>query len=538
MGVRIQELPETTGINKEDVLIVEDGQGTKKGTVKQLDEALGVSQLKEDLDGVLFKKIKTSKIGQFNQDSNTVNSIKYNEYNDLVWTFKRNTGYIAAFVEISNPDKFKVKKYTASIYNPNPFYISVRLYISTNGYNWSPNNAYVSNIVGLQSGEKKSVQIDNSKYDSIQNSSGHVYLIYETISQSDLGKNTNVLTCIFESNSMQSELGFSVSAEYAQNAVRLIGFEPSEYVKKADISSLINTEKYITCWGDSLTAGGGWTNTLQQLSNMTVYNGGTGGEGSNTIVARQGADVMMINNITIPSDTTPVIIAKRSVDGGITTFEGNKVTPLLQGGAHVNPCKIGDVVGTLKWTGSDYADANGTWTFERNENGNQVVINRPTAIRTDYDMNRNAPYLMVIFMGQNGGYSDIDDLIRQHRLMIEHSNARHVVVLGLSSGTKEQRASYEARMRKEFGRYFISLREYLSTPIYDNSDNIVSCYGMEDQNVSIDSSYTYNGKTTLQEIQEGSVPHQILADGVHYTSGTKEVIGKMLYKKCCELGIF
>ena len=49
MGVRIQELPETTGINKEDLLIVEDGQGTKKCTVQQLDEALGVSQLKEDL---------------------------------------------------------------------------------------------------------------------------------------------------------------------------------------------------------------------------------------------------------------------------------------------------------------------------------------------------------------------------------------------------------------------------------------------------------------------------------------------------------
>lgn len=49
MGVRIQELPETTGINKEDLLIVEDGQGTKKGTVQHLDEALGVSQLKEDI---------------------------------------------------------------------------------------------------------------------------------------------------------------------------------------------------------------------------------------------------------------------------------------------------------------------------------------------------------------------------------------------------------------------------------------------------------------------------------------------------------
>lgn len=49
MGVRIQELPETKGIKKEDVLIVEDGQGTKKGTVQQLDEALGVSQLKEEM---------------------------------------------------------------------------------------------------------------------------------------------------------------------------------------------------------------------------------------------------------------------------------------------------------------------------------------------------------------------------------------------------------------------------------------------------------------------------------------------------------
>lgn len=49
MGVRIQELPETTGIKKEDVLIVEDGQGTKKGTIQQLDEALGVGQLKEEM---------------------------------------------------------------------------------------------------------------------------------------------------------------------------------------------------------------------------------------------------------------------------------------------------------------------------------------------------------------------------------------------------------------------------------------------------------------------------------------------------------
>lgn len=52
MGVRIQELPETTGINKEDLLIVEDGQGTKKGTIQQLDDSLGVSKLKEEFEAL------------------------------------------------------------------------------------------------------------------------------------------------------------------------------------------------------------------------------------------------------------------------------------------------------------------------------------------------------------------------------------------------------------------------------------------------------------------------------------------------------
>lgn len=71
MGVRIQELPETKGINKEDVLIVEDGQGTKKGTVQQLDEALGVSQLKEDL-GDISDLVKTTKdLGYCATTSNT-----------------------------------------------------------------------------------------------------------------------------------------------------------------------------------------------------------------------------------------------------------------------------------------------------------------------------------------------------------------------------------------------------------------------------------------------------------------------------------
>lgn len=328
-------------------------------------------------------------------------------------------------------------------------------------------------------------------------------------------------------------LVYIVPADYAVRsgmviATKLDGFEPTEYLRKDEAGMI--TEKYITCWGDSLTAMGGWTSTLQSLSGLPVYNGGTGGENVRTIAARQGADVMMLNGITIPADTTPVTLATRAQ--GLSTEFGYKVAPLLQGGAHVNPAMLGDIEGTLKWTGSSYNDTTGTWTFTRSKAGDAVTLNRPTAMRTNFDCIRNAPHLMVIYMGQNGGYDDLDDLVRMHRLMIEHAHATNVAVLGFSSGSESDRAEYETRMRKEFGRYFISLREYLAHPIYAaDGSTIVSCYGLDDAGLTAT-------ETDLAAIATGTVPPQLLADSVHYTTTTRTVIGNMLYKRCCELGIF
>lgn len=48
MGVRIAELPLSKGISKTDLIIVQDNEATKQGTVQQLDDSLGVSRLKEE----------------------------------------------------------------------------------------------------------------------------------------------------------------------------------------------------------------------------------------------------------------------------------------------------------------------------------------------------------------------------------------------------------------------------------------------------------------------------------------------------------
>lgn len=45
-------MPSSNGIKKEDILIVEDTEGTKKGTVQQLDDSLGVSRIIEEFEAL------------------------------------------------------------------------------------------------------------------------------------------------------------------------------------------------------------------------------------------------------------------------------------------------------------------------------------------------------------------------------------------------------------------------------------------------------------------------------------------------------
>ena len=357
----------------------------------------------------------------------------------------------------------------------------------------------------IQNGECKVIDLESFIADNadLSANTGHFYV---TMGR-DFGTTISIPDTDFEFDIM-----FISDKEVIDPYEAFVGYSPSDFAP-ADNSG------YIACWGDSLTAGGGWTSTLANLSGRTVYNGGTGGENVKVIAARQGADAMIVNNITIPADTTPVTIASRSTDGGISTVFGNKVMPLLQGGAHVNPVMIGGVEGTLAWTGSNYADTTGTWTFTRSVAGDAVTIDRETVIRTEFDRNKNTPHLMVIFMGQNGGFSSTADLINTHKLMINHAKARHVIILGLSSGTASERAAYESAMKYEFGRYFISLREYLSK------------YGLADAGLT-------PTDADIAAMANGKVPPQLLTDGVHFTSATKTVIGNMLYKKCVELNIF
>lgn len=52
MGVRIAELPSSKGISKTDLIIVQDNEATKQGTIQQLDDSLGVSMLSKKFEAL------------------------------------------------------------------------------------------------------------------------------------------------------------------------------------------------------------------------------------------------------------------------------------------------------------------------------------------------------------------------------------------------------------------------------------------------------------------------------------------------------
>ncbi|MEC0666278.1 SGNH/GDSL hydrolase family protein [Priestia flexa] len=264
--------------------------------------------------------------------------------------------------------------------------------------------------------------------------------------------------------------------------------------------------KTISCWGDSLTASS-YPTILQSLvgSAYTVNNFGVGGENSKTIAARQGGLPMIADPFTIPSSGAVTVTFK--------TYDGETVTPGLQHGFRgVNPCYINGIEGNLSLS-------NGVYSFTRSVSGNPVVVNRPTAIITNA-MKNNRSDIIVIWMGQNDGVNDATEIIRLQKLMVDYltSSNKQYLIIGLSSSTSAYRATMEQQFKKEFGRRFINIRDYLSK------------YGLEDAGIQ-------PTQQDLDDMTVGAVPTSLRTDTVHFNTAGNTVIANQVYKRLVEMNI-
>ncbi len=288
----------------------------------------------------------------------------------------------------------------------------------------------------------------------------------------------------------------------------------SETFKKQREESIIASLPDITCWGDGLTMGNGsdgpsYPEILSQLAHLTVHNMGVKLEDSATIATRQGGRYIVLNDITIPSTTNPIQIG---TSNNLINNAFESVSLLKNGDVGINPVSIAGIEGTLSIT----EDRPAIYYFTRHFEGDEFSIQEPTPLLTAASQEHNKD-ITIIFIGQNGGYETIDQLIDQQMSMIEHLGHDKYLILGLTTGTGNSRAELEQRLSELYGEKFINLREYLVTD------------GLNDANLQ-------PTEDDLANIAIGKLPASLLVDeGIVGNSIYHKLIAEKILDKILEL---
>lgn len=240
----------------------------------------------------------------------------------------------------------------------------------------------------------------------------------------------------------------------------------------------------IVTWGDSTTSEGtSWTCWPDRLiaklgtANFALRNEAVSGEYTTSTSARQGGNtIKILEEFTIPADTTAVTIPKFGTrDGrvfGASTNSAGNFRPYES----FNPCTIAGVSGTF----TNY----GGYKFTRMSAGEAVTVPAGTYVYSDQDdALNNENVIMLINLGINSGWEEDgslsyyaappipEDLVEQMQLMIDHFTAKggtRYIVCGPCAGkfleTEVNRAKvleFEALAATAFGDHWLNLRQYM-----------------------------------------------------------------------------
>lgn len=279
----------------------------------------------------------------------------------------------------------------------------------------------------------------------------------------------------------------------------------------------------IECWGDSLTYGFNgdgvtYPGVLAELSGAEVRNHGVSGETSLGIAGRQGGVPLQVNHITLPASGSFVL--GDLYDSRVYSVYGEMERPMVRGGElSINPCTIAGVKGRIDWTGADYTDKSGTFVFTRESAGEEVAITTPTTVVTSA-MTDQSEDMLVIFIGENGGWENKEDLAGQIQAMVNYSVCQgKYIVCGLTTGTAAERADLEGFMEATFGNKYINLRKYLTEE------------GLRDAGIT-------PTPLDLANLESGSVPDSLRSDAIHGNSFYYKLVGEQIFHRMMEIGYF
>ena len=318
---------------------------------------------------------------------------------------------------------------------------------------------------------------------------------------------------------------FDITVSNAKQAEALKDFDKNDYVLKSELN--VNSQIKIVCCGDSLTMGAGWEDSspdgvmrgypefIQEFTGITTINTGIGGDRCQEIFARLGSEPIVVNNITIPSDKTPVELGYP-----LTTILGREFRSDIKYNVEkpykINPVTINGIVGEIT-----QPDGIGTsYYFTRKEVGQQITINRPTIVTTAQMQSlRNPDDIYVFYVGQNGGYDDVEDWIQQIKAGIDYIGCdKYLVIVCQTNYHNDTWVQTYAKFKKEFKGKFLDIRSYILQ------------YGLQDNGLTATSADT-------EAINNGVIPPSLkkAGDSVHFNYYGYKTIGKIASQRLKEL---
>lgn len=231
-----------------------------------------------------------------------------------------------------------------------------------------------------------------------------------------------------------------------------------------------------------------------------------------TIAGRAGAIPFRVEAFEIPKEEVPVRIH-------FIEEEGKDVHLLYQGDSGLNPCIIAGVKGKISGEKDDQGKM--TYFFTREAAGESVSVPEGTDVET-WASTQYEDYIYVVFMGENHGWNeDPEELIRQQQeiLSMQKKHAGRYIVIGLPTGTKEERQELEDVLLETYGDRFFNIREYMSGEAVQEAGIKLSG---EDR----------------ERVEKGLIPTCFLDDSIHFNAKGYRLIGNKLYEQMEKLGYF
>lgn len=266
----------------------------------------------------------------------------------------------------------------------------------------------------------------------------------------------------------------------------------SPFMEMVVESDTLEIKKKVVLVGDSLTQMAGYAEELMNLVKQIapeydVWNFGIGGEKTNEICSRMGAFQMSLTPadtylstdaptgrkyFTLPADIIPVCIGASSISN---SWNDAKLALLLQT-AIISDCDPGFVwIDGIK---CQLTLSGGLYYLQRviaDTKVHKVFFN--TQMIPVNSINITPDDIVVINIGQNGGWVDTNDLVAQYQRTIDHLGTKKYIVISThyaqnSDITKvnyvDNRTVQENALKKAFGAKYINMREYFCTQaLYD-----------------------------------------------------------------------